>query len=175
VTVEWRPYELHPEIPRDGVPRDRVLPPAYRARVEEGVRQLGAQAGLRLRRHDRLINSRTALQAAEFARSVGRFEPMHRELFRVYWEVGSDVSDLRILREIADRAGIDQDAMAAAVEADRYGALLDRHRQDAEDLLISGIPAHVIEDRYLVLGAQPYDVFQRVFQKLNTPARSTQE
>jgi predicted DsbA family dithiol-disulfide isomerase len=32
--------------------------------------------------------------------------------------------------------------------------------------MISGIPAHVVADRYLVMGAQPYDVFERLMAKL---------
>ena len=80
--VDWVPFELHPEIPPEGRLRDEVLPPVYRARAEEGVNRLAAQVGLQLRLHDRLINSRPALQAAEFARQQGRFEQMHHDLFR---------------------------------------------------------------------------------------------
>src|SRR2546422_2910316 len=128
VAVEWVPFELHPEIPTEGRPRDAVLPPAYRARAEEGVNRLAAQVGLRLRLHDRLINSRPALQAAEFAREHGRFEPMHRELFRAYWDQGRDVSDMAVLREVASLAGADAGRMGAGVAADPVGGLLQRPR-----------------------------------------------
>ncbi|TMF51309.1 MAG: DsbA family oxidoreductase, partial [Chloroflexi bacterium] len=47
--VDWVPFELHPEIPAEGRLRDEVLPPAYRARAEEGVNRLAAQVGLQLR------------------------------------------------------------------------------------------------------------------------------
>src|SRR5206468_9730353 len=111
VEIEWVPFELHPEIPPEGRPRDEVLPPAYRARAEEGVNRLAAQVGLQLRLHDRLINSRPALQAAEYARSEGRFEPMHRELFKAYWDEGRDVSDLGVLDDVATRVGLDVEGM----------------------------------------------------------------
>ena len=167
VAVEWIPFELHPEIPPEGRPRDEVLPPAYRARAEEGVNRLATQVGLRLRLHDRLINSRPALQAAEFAREQGRFTTMHHELFRAYWDEGRDVSDLAVLRQVAARAGVDVAGMEAAIAADRFGDYLDARRAEAEELMIDGIPAHVIADRYLVMGAQPYDVFERVMARLD--------
>ncbi len=173
--VDWVPYELHPEIPKEGWPRDEVLPPQYRARAEEGVRRLSAEVGLTLRHHERLINSRPALQAAEFARTIGRFLPMHRELFRAYWEEAQDVSDLEVLRKVAERAGVDADAMTKAVETDEYGDYLDARRAEAEDLMIGGIPAHVIADRYLVMGAQPYGVFERVMTQLGVPRTTTGE
>jgi predicted DsbA family dithiol-disulfide isomerase len=171
VALEWVPFELHPEIPPEGRSRDEVLPPAYRARAEEGVNRLAAQVGLRLRLHDRLINSRPALQAAEFAREQGRFEAMHKELFHAYWNEGRDVSDLAVLREVAGRAGVDAAGMERAIAEDRFGDYLDARRAEAEDLMINGIPAHVIADRYLVMGAQPYQVFERVMAKAGVPMR----
>jgi len=172
VVVEWVPFELHPEIPPEGRPRDEVLPPAYRARAEDGVNRLAAQVGLQLRLHDRLINSRPALQAAEFAREQGRFDAMHHALFRAYWDEGRDVSDIDVLHEVAARAGVDVADMEQAVASDRFGDYLDARRAEAEDLMISGIPAHVIADRYLVIGAQPYDVFERVMAQVGVLRRS---
>lgn len=119
--------------------------------------------------HARLINSRPALQAAEFAREHGRYPAMHQALFKAYWEEGKDVSDLAVLREVATTGGVDPDAMEAAVREDRYGDYLDARRQEAEDLMITGIPAHVIADRYLVMGAQPWETFQRVMDRLEVP------
>jgi predicted DsbA family dithiol-disulfide isomerase len=167
------PFELHPEIPPEGRPRDEVLPPAYRGRVEEGVNRMAAGVGLRLHRHERLINSRPALQAAEFAREQGRFEPMHRELFRAYWDEGRDVSDLAVLREVAATAGVDVAGMESAVKENRFADYLDARRAEAEDLMINGIPAHVIADRYLVMGAQPYELFERVVVKAGVPKRGS--
>jgi predicted DsbA family dithiol-disulfide isomerase len=168
------PFELHPEIPAEGRPRDEVLPAAYRGRVEDGVNRMAAEVGLRLVRHERLINSRPALQAAEFAREHGRFEAMHHELLKAYWEEGRDVSDLSVLRDVAARAGVDVAGMEAAVKEDRFGDYLDARRAEAEDLGINGIPAHVIADRYLVMGAQPYDLFERVMAKVGVAKRDDQ-
>jgi predicted DsbA family dithiol-disulfide isomerase len=132
---------------------------------------MAAGVGLHLALHERLINSRPALQAAEFARELGRFEPMHHELLKVYWDEGRDVSDIAVLREVAARAGVDVAGMEAAIAADRFGDYLDARRAEAEELGINGIPAHVIADRYLVMGAQPYDVFERVMAKVGVPKR----
>jgi len=166
------PFELHPEIPPEGRPRDEVLPLAYLAQAEAGVNRLATAVGLRLKLHDRLINSRPALQAAEFAREQGRFAPMHRELFRAYWDEGRDVSAIEVLREVAARTGVDVAGMESAVEENRFGDYLDARRAEAEDLMINGIPAHVIADRYLVMGAQPYDLFERVMAKAGVPKRA---
>lgn len=165
------PFELHPEIPPEGRLRNEVLPAAYLARAQEGVNRLAGSVGLHLLLHERLINSRPALQAAEYAREQGRFDPMHRELLKAYWDEGRDVSDMRVLRDVAARAGVDIRGMEAAVRENRFGDYLDVRRAEAEELGINGIPAHVIADRYLVMGAQPYDLFERVMAKVGVPKR----
>jgi predicted DsbA family dithiol-disulfide isomerase len=167
------PFELHPGIPPGGRSRDEVLPPAYRDRAEEVVNRLATQVGLQLRLHDRLINSRPALQAAESAREQGRFEAMHHELFRAYWDEGRDLSTLAVLREVAGRAGVDAAIMEQAIAEDRFGDYLDARRAEAQELMIDGIPAHVIDDRYLIMGAQPYDLFERVMGRLGVGRRTT--
>jgi len=165
------PFELHPEIPPEGRPREEVLPAAYMARAQEGVNRLAATVGLDLRLHERLINSRPTLQAAEFAREQGRFQAMHEQLMKAYWDEGRDVSDMGVLRDVAARAGVDVASMEAAVTEDRFGDYLDARRLEAEELGINGIPAHVIADRYLVMGAQPYDLFERFMAKIGVPRR----
>jgi predicted DsbA family dithiol-disulfide isomerase len=134
---------------------------------------MGAAVGLHLALHERLINSRPALQAAEFARKQGRFDAMHHELLTAYWDEGRDVSDIAVLREVAARVGVDVAGMEAAINANRFGDYLDARRAEAEELGINGIPAHVIADRYLVMGAQPYDLFERVMAKVGVPKRSS--
>jgi predicted DsbA family dithiol-disulfide isomerase len=166
------PFELHPEIPPEGRPRDEVLPAAYMARAQEGVNRMAAGVGLHLALHERLINSRPALQAAEFAREQGHFDAMHLELLKAYWDEGKDVSDIAVLREVASKAGVDVAGMEATVAADRFGDYLDARRAEAEDLGINGIPAHIIADRYLVMGAQPYELFEQVMAKVGVARRN---
>jgi predicted DsbA family dithiol-disulfide isomerase len=143
------------------------------ARAEEGVNRMGAAVGLHLALHERLINSRPALQAAEFAREQGRFDAMHHELLKAYWDEGRDVSDIAVLREVAARVGVDVAGMEAAINANRFGDYLDARRAEAEELGINGIPAHVIADRYLVMGAQPYELFEQVMAKVGVPKRAS--
>ena len=98
---------------------------------------------------------------------------MHHELFRAYWDEGRDVSNMAVLREVAGRAGVDADIMEQRVAEDRFGDYLDARRAEAQELMIDGIPAHIIDDRYLVMGAQPYDLFERVMGRLGVGRRIT--
>ena len=62
--------------------------------------------------------------------------------------------------------------MAEAVTADHFGPLLDSRRAEGDELMLGGIPAHLIADRYLIMGAQPYEVFTRLMNRLNVLKRA---
>jgi predicted DsbA family dithiol-disulfide isomerase len=163
VESTWLPYELHPEVPLEGMTREEYFPPAYLARIDSAPWvALAEEEGLVMKRGGRLINTRLALAAAEFAREHGLFREMHEALFKAYWEKTGDISTLVGLKAIATEVGLEADAMAAELEAGRYEELLDANRREATQVGINGIPAHVFGLRYLVMGAHPYEILKDV-------------
>lgn len=164
--VTWLPFELHPEVPREGADRERLLPPEYIARVRRSVEVMAREVGLVMKPKDRLINTRLALATAEFARERGMFEPVHRALFRGHWE-GSVQLDLvsDLCRIVADE-GLDPGDLADALATGRYEPLIDRHRADAASMGIEAIPAHIVGRRYLLVGAQPISAFREVLARI---------
>jgi predicted DsbA family dithiol-disulfide isomerase len=164
--VTWLPYELHPEIPLEGMSYEEYFPPHYLSRIQSApYLPLAEEAGLVMKRGTRLINTRLALSAAEFAREHGRFHEMHLALFRAYWEQTGDIATLDGLKAIATEVGLDAEAMAAELVAGRYEDMLDANRREATQVGINGIPAHVFGLRYLVMGAHPYEVLKQVADK----------
>ena len=81
--VTWLPFELHPDIPPEGISRDEYFGPNWRSRGD-GVRVMAAELGLTMKTRDRLINTRKALATAEFGRENGKFEQVHRALFEAH-------------------------------------------------------------------------------------------
>ena len=167
--VSWLPYELHPEAPVEGIPRDAYFAGARRAQFEqirEHLEGIAAEVGLTMKQRDVIINSRRALGAAEFARERGKFEAMHRALFKAHWEGTGRLEDTDDLVRIGTGVGLDPTELRAAIDEDRYAAVIEDNRRDAESVGINAIPAHIFGQRYLVLGAQPYEAFQQVLERL---------
>ena len=119
-----------------------------------------------MQQRDVIINSRRALGAAEFAREHGKFEEIHLALFKAHWEGGGRLEDIEDLVRIGEGVGLDATELRKAIEEDRYAALIDDNRNEAESVGINAIPAHIFGRRYLVLGAQPYDAFKQVLGRL---------
>jgi predicted DsbA family dithiol-disulfide isomerase len=74
------------------------------------------------------------------------------------------------LVRIGTEVGLDADELRAAIDEDRYAALINENRAEAESLGINAIPAHIFGRRYLLLGAQPYEAFQQVLDRLREEA-----
>jgi len=125
-----------------------------------------------MRQRDVIINSRRALGAAEFAREHGKFDEMHRALFKAHWEGTGRLEDFDDLARIGAAIGLDPIALRLAIEEGRYEGLLDDSRRQAESVGINAIPAHIFGRRYLVLGAQPYEAFRQVLDRVDSERES---
>ena len=128
------------------------------------------EVGLVMKQRDVLINSRKALGAAEFAREHGKFEEMHLALFKAHWELTGKLEGVDDLVRIGTEIGLDPVGLKLAIEEGRYEGILDENRRLAESVGINAIPAHIFGRRYLVLGAQPYEAFVQVLDKLRQEA-----
>jgi len=164
--VTWLPFELHPEAPPEGVPRERYFGRERSERMSSHMRSIAESVGLKMMTRDVIINSRRALSAAEFAREHGRFDAMHHALFQAHWEGTGKLEDVDDLVRIGDGVGLDGAALREAVETNRYAEVIDENRRMASSAGIDAIPAHVFARRFLVLGAQPYDALKQVVEHI---------
>jgi predicted DsbA family dithiol-disulfide isomerase len=172
--VEWWPYELRPGTPPEGIPLERVAGQGgYTSQYLTYVEEAAARAGIRMKQRILLPSSRPSLEAAEFAREAGRFEPLHRALFRAYFEEGEDIGDEKVLARLASECGLDAGALVAALRERRYEKLVDEKVRWAYEQNLGGVPAFIFcpsdfraEDGFVVVGAQEYDVFKDVTERI---------
>ena len=166
----WLPYELHPGVPPEGIPRERYFGSSARVeQMRERMRALAAEVGLQMESRDTLVNSRLALATAEFARERGVYDCVHRALFEAHWHLTGRLEDVADLRRIAAGCGLDPDELEQALAEGRYERLLDERRKEAEAVGVNAIPAHIFGNRYLVVGAHPVELFRQVVAKLSAP------
>lgn len=167
--MEWRAFELHPEVPPEGM----ELPAYLRNNIEEmrrRLKQMANEVGLEMVVMDRMINSRRALEAAEYAREQGLHDPFHRLVFHKFYGEGQDMSDWTVLRAAAEEVGLNPEEMQRQVEAGRYRDPVDQQFAEARRRGVTGVPAYIFDDKYAVIGAQPYGVFQQVMARLEAEA-----
>ena len=123
-------------------------------------------AGLPYRPGPVVSNSMLSLQLAEFARDTGDLERLHPLMFRAYWEHGRDIGNLEVLKEVAGEAGLDVDGATAALRERRYDARIRGSTEAAVNVGVDGVPAWLVEERLLIPGAQPHEVFDRLLARI---------
>jgi predicted DsbA family dithiol-disulfide isomerase len=167
IETTWLPFELRPDTPREGAPY-----PPRAAAAHSHLDSIAAELGLVMRRRDRLINTRLALSTAEFARERGAFDLVHRALLKAHWEGDAWLDQVGDLVRIGADAGLDPNELEETLTTGRYESLLDEYRADASAVGINAIPAHIVGEKYLLVGAQPYETFLSVIEKLRAPQTS---
>jgi predicted DsbA family dithiol-disulfide isomerase len=115
---------------------------------------------------DRVPNSRRALMLAELARDRGSFEALHPRLFDAYWARGRDIGDEHVLVEEGAAVGLDEADVADVLSGERYLGRIEEQTRLAIELGAGGVPAWLIDERLLVPGAQPHEVFEHALERL---------
>jgi predicted DsbA family dithiol-disulfide isomerase len=165
--VTWLPFELHPEAPPEGIPRDVYFGRDRSARIQSRMESVADSVGLKMRSRDVILNSRRALGVAELARERGVYGAVHHALFKAHWEGTGKLEEVDDLARIGEGAGLDGAEVREVVETGRYDPVIDENRRLATSAGINAIPAHIFSRRYLVLGAQPYEVLKQVVDRVS--------
>jgi predicted DsbA family dithiol-disulfide isomerase len=166
VEVEWRPFYLYLDTPPEG----RELPEHVKQRrasgSEERLRQIAESYGMEFRSVPRIYNTRLAHEATEYAREHGKGNEFHKALFRKVYAEGQDPSQWDVLRSAAEEVGLDADEMQRDVQNEKYTAEVVDQVRWAYQIGVTGVPTYVINNRYGIVGAQPYEVFRSALEQI---------
>ncbi|MBI4497633.1 MAG: DsbA family protein [Chloroflexi bacterium] len=166
VAVDVRAFFLRPDIGPGGMVR-----PSRPGEAEPGqpvtghLGEMAQQAGLIMRRAPKTSYTRPALEATEYAKQHGRLDAFHKLLLKAYWEDGQDLEDRAVLRAAAEAVGLDPEDLERHLNAGTYGDAVEEQMDEAQQLGITGIPAFIVGEKYLFMGAQPYEFFKMVVER----------
>jgi predicted DsbA family dithiol-disulfide isomerase len=107
------------------------------------------------------------LRVTELARERGLHAKVHDRLMDAYWSEGRNIGNPEELRSLAVEAGLDGAEVDDVLAGDAYRDRVVGLTQQAVSIGITGVPGFLLGRRLLVLGAQPREVFERAFEKLD--------
>ena len=167
--VERRFLEIHPETPAEGRPvSDLGYPPEQWARMVENLDRMGKAEGIVFSDRSFTTNSHKSLLLAEAAKEEGQeiFETLNEGLFRAYFTEGRNIGDPQVLREVAQSAGVPTGRIEQAWSDSAYEERLALDREAAAQLGITGIPAFIVDGRWIIEGAVPVEMLREVAHKI---------
>jgi predicted DsbA family dithiol-disulfide isomerase len=129
------------------------------------------QYGLELNRGPMGVSSRAALIGAKYAEAQGYGAQYHDAVFRAYWQRANNIGDVDVLAEIAHSVGLEREPFLAALNDEDYEAQVEADVEQAYQYGLTGVPALIFGSRYLVSGAQPYEVLRQVVEKVEEESR----
>jgi predicted DsbA family dithiol-disulfide isomerase len=171
--VVWRPFELNPDVPVEGVDRETFMAAKMpdQARLEAAHVELerqGEASGIRFRFDliGRIPNTRRSHLLIAHAARRGLQAAVKDRIMRAYFEEGCDIGDpdelVRLGQEVGLSAADARNALILRIGQDGVVAA-ERH---AAVLGITGVPTYIFDGQYTISGAQEVGVLARVFDQV---------
>ena len=176
VDVRWRPYQLDPTIPPEGMDRKSYMLSKFG--TEEKLREiharledLGRAEGISFN-FDAIKVSPNTLDAHRVIRWAatqpdGAQNRIVRRLFQLYFEEGANIGDQTVLLNAARESGMDVAVVETLLAADADRQAVQAEIATAQKMGITGVPCFLLESRYAVMGAQDADVLADAIRKVS--------
>lgn len=176
VELHFQPFELNPAMAPEGEDIDAHLaakyglPSAQLAANREALRQRGESVGFRftMGARSRIYNTFDAHRLLHWAGLEGgdHQRRLKHALLRAYFTDGENPSDPAVLLRLAVEAGLDAERARALLAGHEHAAEVREREKWYLDRGIHSVPAVIIDDRHLISGGQPPEVFEQALRRL---------
>ena len=174
--VTFRPFELNPDMAREGedvaehLARKYGTTPEQSARNREMIRARAAEVGfdLRMGTDSRIWNTFDAHRLIHWAGEAhaGRQGALKKALFAAHFTEGRNIADAGVLTAAAEGAGLDRAEAAEVLASGRYVDAVREEQALWRSRGINAVPAVVVEGKWLISGGQPASVFEDALRKM---------
>jgi predicted DsbA family dithiol-disulfide isomerase len=161
--ITFHPFELNPDIPREGVARADYIAKKFGARgysAHDRLVHAGAQLGIpfAFERIERQPNTLGAHALIEWARRRGVQPAVKEALMKAFFVDGRDLTDPATLVDVAAGAGLDRKEAEAAIADEDLRRAVAEQEEHARSMGVHGVPFFIFNRRLAVEGAQPSEV-----------------
>ena len=186
--VRWRPFELNPDMPAEGEGFEEHVSRKYGRSHEEGVamrnqmKEIAKEAGVSLSFEgegeappQRMWNTRDCHKLLTFA--LEQAGPsvqteLKLALFKAHFNHRQSLADREALLDVAASVGIHRQAAKAALDdADLEARVIAEERQ-AWDYNITGVPAMIINGKFMIPGAQAPETYVNALRRVAEKTRA---
>jgi len=178
--IRWRPYQLNPQMPKEGMDRAEYMESKFGKGASEGfyknLETVGDELDINfdfqsikfapntLDAH-RLIHWASYEKNDKPDKNTTNQTDLVTRLFEVYFEQGGNLGDPEVLVEAAKALGMDGELVSKLLDGDRDVKAIEDQVAIAGKMGISGVPCFIIENKYAVMGAQSPQVLADNFRK----------
>jgi len=168
--VRWLPFQLNPDLPEAGIPREEYVARKFGARgkgVNERVTLAGHQVGIPFAYQKMKVqpNTLNAHRLLLYAERAGKQDALAEALFRAHFTEGANLTDRETLAGIAERAGLDRKETADYLAGDGGRDQIARAEVEARNAGIGGVPFFIFNRKVGISGAQDPETLLDAMEK----------
>ena len=172
--IHFQPFELNANMPPEGedvgehIARKYGSTPEQMAQSREAIRARGEQLGFTfaMDKRGRIYNTFDAHRLLHWAGLQGRQKALKMALFDAYFTQGKDPSSHAVLLQVAGDVGLDTAKAAAVLASDAYADEVRAQERFYQQNGINSVPAVIINERHLISGGQPPEVFEQALRQI---------
>jgi predicted DsbA family dithiol-disulfide isomerase len=170
--IHFQPFELNPRMGAAGenvaehLEKKYGAAPADLERSRKVLRARGEELGFdfQMTRRERIYNTFDAHRLLHWAELEGRQQALQHALFAAYFTAGRNPSDPETLADIAAEVGLDRARAAQVLASGEYAAEVRERERFYLNKGIHAVPAVILNERHLIQGGQPVDVFEQAIR-----------
>jgi predicted DsbA family dithiol-disulfide isomerase len=172
--ITFHPFELNPSMAPGGENTLDHITRKYGMAADnvranrEMIKARAAAVGFTMNTSDdsRIYNTFDAHRLLAWAAGQGKQQALKHALFSINFTEQADPGDRERLVRAAEDVGLHPVEARAVLESDRYAAEVRQAEALWQSRGIQGVPAVIINDRYLISGGQPPEEFERQLRKI---------
>ena len=171
--IEWHPFQLNPEMPREGMDRRAYLEGKFggkegAVRAYAPVVEHAEKAGLNINFEamQRTPNTLVAHRLTHWAGIEGRQTAAVSALFKAYFVEARDIGDAEVLADIADSIEMDAAVVTRLLKSDVDAQDIRDRDAHSRKMGVSSVPTFIIANAHAVPGAQPPELWAQVIADL---------
>ncbi|MCB4454242.1 DsbA family oxidoreductase [Leisingera sp. McT4-56] len=171
--IEWHPFQLNPEMPREGMDRREYLERKFggkdgAVKAYAPVVEHAEMAGLTINFEamKRTPNTLDAHRLIHWAGIEGKQAEVVDALFKAYFVDAKDIGDHAVLAEIAQDAGMEADVTARLLEGDSDVQEIRDRDAHSRKMGVNSVPTFIVANQHAVPGAQPPELWKQVIEDI---------
>lgn len=175
VSISWRAFELNPGMPEEGQDRVEHLQQKYGLTDEQGkanrqnLKDRGLSVGYEFNfvENGRVYNTFNAHRLIHWAKEHGLQTELKLALFDLYFKQAGNPSNEEELLSCIELVGLPREQAKSILDSDQFINEVRADQQLGQQQGISSVPAFIFNNKYLVSGGQPKEVFINAIQDLD--------
>lgn len=173
--INFKAFELNASIPESGITREDYFRNNYGEAIlpklgemDTQMKESGTAEGIIFNFSPGMVinNTFNGHRLIWLADEYGVQEAVANELFKSNFTDGNNMNDTKVLTKIGLENGIPAERLEGFFEGDEGRVEVREMESFAQAAGITGVPSFIINDQYLVRGAQPADTFLKAFQQI---------